>query len=176
TRRSSDLWTAKAHDLNYVIFRYFNVAGADASLKIGLKKQQITHLIPVAIEASLGMRDELVIFGKDYPTKDGTNIRDYIHVTDLAIAHVVGAKYLINGGKSDTFNLGSNKGYSNLDVAEAVHKIKPLKYQFGERRSGDTAVLTANATKAKAVLGWQTFLTLEDMITSDLAYRNTLKK
>ncbi|MBN3490054.1 UDP-glucose 4-epimerase GalE [Acholeplasma equirhinis] len=169
-------WTAQAHDLNYVIFRYFNVAGADSSLEIGLKKQQLTHLIPVTIEAALGLRKELVIFGDDYETKDGTNIRDYIHVTDLAIAHVVGAKYLMDGGKSDIFNLGSAKGYSNLEVANTVSKFLPVPFRFGPRREGDPAILIADASKAKRVLGWQTFLTLEDIITSDLAYREKISK
>ncbi|HLS99877.1 MAG TPA: UDP-glucose 4-epimerase GalE [Acholeplasma sp.] len=169
-------WASQAHDLNYVVFRYFNVAGADSSLEIGLKKQQLTHLIPVTIEAALGLRKELVIFGDDYDTKDGTNIRDYIHVTDLALAHVVGAKYLMDGGKSDVFNLGSSKGYSNKDVVEAVSKILPVPHRFGPRRAGDPAVLTADASKAKRILGWETKLTLDDIITSDLAYRNKISK
>ncbi len=164
-------WTSVAHDLNYVIFRYFNVAGADKSLEIGLKKRTLTHLIPVAIEAALGIRPSLTIYGNDYPTKDGTNIRDYIHVTDLAKAHVLGADYLGHGGKSEVFNLGSSKGYSNLDVAKAVDKVLHLNYSFGPIREGDPAILTADATKAKKILNWQTELTLEDIIKSDLAYR-----
>lgn len=169
-------WTSQAHDINYVIFRYFNVAGADASMEIGLKKAKLTHLIPVTIEAALGLRDSLTIYGDDYPTKDGTNIRDYIHVTDLAKAHVVGATYLFNGGSSDVFNLGSAKGYSNLDVAKAVNEVLPLKYSFGPRRDGDPATLTADASKAKRILGWETKLSLVDIIKSDLAYRKKISQ
>lgn len=169
-------WVSQAHDLKYVIFRYFNVAGADQSLEIGLKKQQLTHLIPIAIEAALGLRKELVIFGNDYDTKDGTNIRDYIHVTDLAQAHVIGAEYLQKGGASDVFNLGSSRGYSNLDVAEVVNNILPLPYSFGPRRAGDPAILTADASKAKRILNWETKLSLSDIVQSDLNYRKTLKK
>ncbi|VEU82032.1 UDP-glucose 4-epimerase GalE [Acholeplasma hippikon] len=169
-------WTSQAHDINYVIFRYFNVAGADASLEIGLKKAKLTHLIPVTIEAALGLRDSLTIYGNDYPTKDGTNIRDYIHVSDLAKAHVIGATYLFNGGKSDIFNLGSAKGYSNLDVANAVNEVLPLKFNFGPRRDGDPAILTADASKAKRILGWQTELSLVDIIKSDLAYRKKISQ
>ncbi len=169
-------WVAQAHDMKYVIFRYFNVAGADHSLEIGLKKQQLTHLIPIAIEAALGLRKELVVFGNDYETKDGTNVRDYIHVTDLAKAHVIGAEYLQKGGSSDVFNLGSSKGYSNLDVVKVVDSILPLPYSFGPRRPGDPAVLTADASKAKRILNWETKLTLKDIVQSDLDYRKTLKK
>lgn len=169
-------WVSKAHGLKYVIFRYFNVAGADHSLEIGLKKQQLTHLIPIAIEAALGLRKELVIFGNDYDTKDGTNIRDYIHVTDLAQAHVIGAEYLANGGASDIFNLGSSKGYSNLDVAHTVNSIIPLPYSFGPRREGDPAILTADVSKAKRILGWETKLSLKDIIQSDLNYRKKINK
>lgn len=169
-------WVSKAHGLNFVIFRYFNVAGADESLEIGLKKQQLTHLIPIAIEAALGIRKELVIFGNDYNTNDGTNIRDYIHVTDLAQAHVIGAEYLAKGGTSDIFNLGSSKGYSNLEVANTVDNIIPLPYTFGPRREGDPAILTADASKAKRILGWNTKLSLKDIIQSDLNYRKKINK
>lgn len=168
-------WASLAHGLKYCIFRYFNVAGADKSLEIGLKKQQLTHLIPVAIEAALGIREKLTIFGNDYPTKDGTNIRDYIHVSDLARAHVLGAEFLVKENRSEIFNLGSEKGYSNLDVAHTVNELLPLKFDFGPRRAGDPAVLTANASKAYKVLGFKTEYSLKDIVASDWAYRKKLK-
>lgn len=167
-------WTSNAHDLNYVIFRYFNVAGADDSLEIGLKKDLVTHLIPVAIQAALGIRKELKIFGDDYKTNDGTAVRDYIHVTDLAKAHVLGAKYLINGGKSDVFNLGSNSGYSVLEVVNAANEITKIPYSFDERRAGDPAMLIANIDKATKTLNWKPLKSLKEMIESDLAYRKKI--
>lgn len=169
-------WASLAHNLNYVVFRYFNVAGADSSLEIGLKKQQLTHLIPVTIEAALGLRDKLTIFGNDYDTKDGTNVRDYIHVSDLAKAHVTGCEYLLNGGKSDIFNLGSTNGYSNLEVANTVNEIIPLKYEFGPRRDGDPATLIADIKKANQVLGFKPQYNLKDIVLSDLAYRKNISK
>jgi UDP-glucose 4-epimerase len=167
-------WTAKAHGIHYVIFRYFNVAGADDSLKIGLMKDQLTHLIPVAIQGILGIRDQLTIYGDDYLTKDGTCVRDYIHVSDLAYAHVLGAEYLIKGGTSEIMNLGSNKGYTVLEVAHAVNDIAPLKYEIGPRRHGDPATLIASNKKAKSVLGWQPKYQLKDIVKSDYLYRQKL--
>lgn len=167
-------WVAGAHDFNYVIFRYFNVAGADKSLKIGLMKDQLTHLIPVAIQGIIGLRDHLTIYGNDYPTKDGTCVRDYIHVSDLAYAHVLGAHYLINGGISETMNLGSNSGYTVLEVAEAVNKIAPLKVVIGGRRDGDPAELIASNLKAKRILNWVPKYNLEDIVRSDYNYRKKI--
>jgi len=168
-------WTAKAHDFKYVIFRYFNVAGADSTLKVGLMKDQLTHLIPVAIQGILGLRDQLTIYGDDYPTKDGTCVRDYIHVSDLAYAHVLGAEYLVKNGQSEIMNLGSNKGYTVLEVAQTVNDISPLKYHIGPRRSGDPATLIASNTKAKSVLGWQPKYQLKDIVNSDYLFRQKLK-
>jgi UDP-glucose 4-epimerase len=164
-------WSSQAYDMSYCIFRYFNVAGADETLEIGLIKDQLTHLIPVAIQAALGKREQLMIYGKDYDTEDGTCVRDYIHVTDLAIAHVKGAHYLIEGGSSKIMNLGSGSGYSVLEVAQAVEKIIDLDYAFGPRRPGDPAILIASNDRAKAILGWEPQRTLTDMIRSDLAFR-----
>jgi UDP-glucose 4-epimerase len=169
-------WTAKAHGFNYVIFRYFNVAGADESLKIGLMKDQLTHLIPVAIQGILGIRDKLTIYGNDYLTKDGTCVRDYIHVSDLAYAHVLGAEYLVKGGASEIMNLGSNKGYTVLEVAQAVNELAPLKYEIGPRRHGDPATLIASNKKAKSILGWQPKYQLKDIVNSDYLYRQKLAK
>ena len=167
-------WTAQAHGFSYVVFRYFNVAGADQSLKIGLMKDQLTHLIPVAIQGILGIRDQLMIYGDDYPTKDGTCVRDYIHVSDLAYAHVLGAQYLDSGGKSEIMNLGSNKGYTVLEVAQAVNDIAPLKTQIGPRRQGDPATLIASNKKAKIILNWSPKYQLKDIVHSDYLFRKKL--
>lgn len=166
--------THKAHDLNYVIFRYFNVAGADISREIGLKSKLITHLIPKAIDVAL-KNEEIKIFGNDYNTNDGTCIRDYIHVSDIAHAHVLGAKHLINGNESNIFNLGSNKGYSVLEVIDEVNKIIPLKSVLAERRLGDPGVLIAESSKANKVLKWEPRYSLKEMIESDLSFRKTIK-
>lgn len=167
-------WVSNAHGFTYVIFRYFNVAGADQSMKIGLMKDQLTHLIPVAIQGILGIRDHLTIYGNDYPTKDGTCIRDYIHVSDLAYAHVLGAHYLLQGGKSETMNLGSNAGYTVLEVSEAVNEIAPLKVVIGLRRAGDPAELIASNDKAKRILGWSPKFNLKDIVRSDYNYRKKI--
>lgn len=169
-------WVTQAHGMNYLIFRYFNVAGADQSLKIGLKKDQLTHLIPVAIQALIGVRDQLNIYGNDYDTEDGTCVRDYIHVSDLAYAHVLGAEYLSKGGASTTINLGSNQGYSVLDVVKTVQKLGQMKYEIIERRPGDPAKLIASNEKAKKILQWQPKFGLEDIIRSDFEFRKTIKK
>ena len=169
-------WVTQAYGMKYLIFRYFNVAGADQSLKVGLKKDQLTHLIPVAIQALIGLREKLLIYGDDYDTEDGTCVRDYIHVSDLAYAHVLGAKYLKDGGQSTTINLGSNQGYSVLDVAKTVQKLGEMKYEITERRPGDPAKLIASNKKAKTLLHWEPKYGLEDIVNSDFEFRKTLKK
>ena len=169
-------WVTEAYGMKYLIFRYFNVAGADHSLKVGLKKDQLTHLIPVAIQALIGLREKLLIYGNNYDTEDGTCVRDYIHVSDLAYAHVLGAEYLSNGGSSTTINLGSNQGYSVLDVAKTVQKLGNMQYEITERRPGDPAKLIASNDKAKAILKWTPKYGLEDIIRSDYEFRKTLKK
>ncbi len=149
-------WTNKAHDLNYMCLRYFNVAGADVSGEIGEAHNPETHLIPLILQVPLGKREHISIFGTDYPTPDGTCIRDYIHVTDLVNAHILALEYLLKGGKSDICNLGSNNGYSVLEMIEAAREVTghivPAKIE--ERRSGDPAKLIASSEKAKALLGW----------------------
>jgi len=167
-------WVANAHDFNFVIFRYFNVAGADESLKIGLMKDQLTHLIPLAIQGIIGIRDHLTIYGNDYPTKDGTCVRDYIHVSDLATAHVLGAHYLFDGGKSETINLGSSNGFTVLEVANEVNKISPLKVVMGPRRDGDPAELIASNEKAQRILKWVPKYELKDIVLSDYNYRKKI--
>ena len=169
-------WVTEAYGMKYLIFRYFNVAGADHSLKVGLKKDQLTHLIPVAIQSLIGLREKLLIYGNNYDTEDGTCVRDYIHVSDLAYAHVLGAEYLSNGGSSTTINLGSNQGYSVLDVAKTVQKLGNMHYEITERRLGDPAKLIASNDKAKAILKWTPKYGLEDIIRSDYEFRKTLKK
>lgn len=164
-------WVCRAHDMTWGIFRYFNVAGADDSLKIGLYKDQITHLIPVTLQAALGIRESMTIFGTDYPTPDGSCIRDYIHVTDLVQAHILGAQHLVDGKKSFTINLGSGTGYSVREVVEATQKIIDVPFVEGPRRDGDPAALTADPSRAYEILGWKATRTLDEMIASDLAYR-----
>ena len=169
---------AKAFDMNYVIFRYFNVAGADASGKIGqaTKGREITHLIPVVIEAQSGIRKEMSIFGNDYETKDGTCIRDYIHATDLAKAHVLGVEHAFKGN-SGIFNLGSKNGFSVQEVVDAAEKVidKKVPYKIADRRQGDPAILVADNSNAKNVLNWKPELSLEEMIKSDNSWRNNKK-
>lgn len=169
-------WAANAYDMRYVVFRYFNVAGADKTLEIGYKVDKPTHLIPIANEAALGIRNHLDIYGDDYETRDGTCIRDYVHVTDLAQAHVLGVEYLNKGGESKTMNLGSNQGFSIMEVVKTLEGIHPVKYQFADRRAGDPAILVASNDQAKKILGWAPKLTLADMIKSDLDFhKKTLK-
>lgn len=150
-------WTHAAHDLNYVCLRYFNVAGADASGTIGEAHTTETHLIPLILQVPLGQRPHITVFGTDYPTQDGTCIRDYIHITDLVNAHILALRYLMTGGESNIFNLGSNTGYSVLEMIEAAREVTghPIPMEIGERRAGDPALLIASSEKAKKVLGWQ---------------------
>jgi UDP-glucose 4-epimerase len=167
-------WVAQAHGLNYCILRYFNVAGADSSLQIGLDKDQLTHLIPLIMQTALGLRDKLLIFGNDYDTPDGTCIRDYIHVTDLAQAHVLGAQYITGNDESILCNLGSSKGYSVTEVVQAALQMFDLAYEYVERRPGDPAKLIADTSRARDLLGWQPKLSLTDMLKSDYAYRKKI--
>lgn len=165
-------WTAEAEDLNYCIFRYFNVAGADASGEIGLAKDNLTHLIPVTIQAALGIREKLMIYGTDYNTVDGTCIRDYIHVTDLAQAHILGALYTLES-KSGIFNLGSKNGFSVKEIVETVQTVSGLKvpYEYTEKRAGDPAAIIASNNKAVEILNWKINHDLEGIINSDLNFR-----
>lgn len=150
-------WTHQAHELNYVCLRYFNVAGADVSGTIGEAHTTETHLIPLILQVPLGQRSHITVFGTDYATKDGTCIRDYIHITDLVNAHILALRYLMTGGESNIFNLGSNTGYSVLEMIEAAREVTghPIPIEIGERRAGDPALLIASSEKAKTVLGWE---------------------
>ncbi|WKX02600.1 UDP-glucose 4-epimerase GalE [Candidatus Mycoplasma mahonii] len=166
---------AKAYKMNYVIFRYFNVAGADAFGEIGqsTKSRELTHLIPVVIESASGIRKNMSIFGNDYKTKDGTCVRDYIHVSDLAKAHVFGAKYAFNG-KSNIFNLGSNNGFSVQEIVNSVESTPALKvpYNVEGRRDCDPAKLVASNDRALKELHWSPSFDLDIMIKSDYLWRN----
>lgn len=164
-------WVCKRYDMNYCIFRYFNVAGADSSLEIGLKKDNLTHLIPVVIQTALGIRNQITVFGNDYDTIDGTCVRDYIHVTDLAKAHILGAKYIQNNNKSILLNLGSNNGYSVKEIITEVEKIKHVNYKVGPRRAGDSARIIASNKKASNILGWKPEKNLNDIINNDMNFR-----
>ena len=164
-------WVCEAHGMNYCIFRYFNVAGADSTLEIGLLKDNLTHLIPVALQAALGLRDSMTVMGSDYDTPDGTCIRDYIHVTDLAKAHVLGAQYLVDERSSLLANLGSGTGFSVTEVLVEAESQIHVPHTYGGRRPGDPAKLIASTEVAESVLGWVPQLTLRDMISSDLAFR-----
>lgn len=149
-------WCSMAYDLKYVSLRYFNVAGAHPSGEIGEDHRPETHLIPLVLQVAQNKRNKLSIFGGDYPTKDGTNIRDYIHVVDLVQAHLLALDYLRSGGTSDIFNLGSGTGFSNLEIVEAAQRVTRCKipYEMIKRRVGDPAVLIASSDKIKKVLGW----------------------
>lgn len=141
----------------YVALRYFNAAGADESGNIGEDHSPETHLIPLVLEAALKKRPHITVFGTDYDTSDGTCIRDYIHVTDLASAHVLAMNYLINGGESRAFNLGSGNGFSVKDIIETAKKVTEIDIpvEYGERRVGDPCTLIASSECIKDVLGWK---------------------
>jgi UDP-glucose 4-epimerase len=146
----------KAYNLKFVALRYFNAAGADAEGGIGEDHSPETHLIPLTLDAAMKRRSHITIYGIDYPTPDGTCIRDYIHVTDLADAHILGLKYLLNGGKSEVFNLGNGNGFSVREVIETASRLTGLQIPIveGARRVGDPARLIGSAAKARAILGW----------------------
>jgi UDP-glucose 4-epimerase len=148
---------AAAHRLRYVILRYFNVAGADPQLRTGQSTPNTTHLIKVAVEAALGLRPKLQVFGTDYPTPDGTCIRDYIHVSDLVRAHSDALRYLRAGGDSATVNCGYGRGFSVLDVVDTVKKAAGIDFpvEYAPRRPGDPAQIVAACERAHSLLGWQ---------------------
>ncbi|MBU1213124.1 MAG: UDP-glucose 4-epimerase GalE [Alphaproteobacteria bacterium] len=148
--------TAAAHAFNYVALRYFNVAGADPQGRTGQSTPNATHLIKVACETALGRRAAMQVFGTDYPTRDGTCIRDYIHVKDLAMAHMVALGYLRKGGKSDVFNCGYSQGFSVSEVVLAVKKVSGINFEarLAERRAGDPAAIVAASDKIRARLQW----------------------
>ena len=147
----------RAHGLKWVALRYFNAAGAQPDATIGERHDPETHLIPLALRAVNGRLDHLTVYGSDYPTADGTCVRDYVHVCDLADAHLLAVTYLEKGGESRAFNLGNGDGFSVKQVIDSVERVTgrkvPLKH--GARRAGDPAVLVADAGAAKSILGWR---------------------
>lgn len=155
-----------SYGLNYVALRYFNAAGDSDDSQIGESHDPEPHVIPLVLYAALGRRDKIFIYGDDYPTKDGTCIRDYIHVNDLADAHIRALEYLNNGGKSDVFNLGTGNGYSVKEIVDEARKITGvnIKAEVVGRRPGDPAELIADNKKAKKVLGWNPKYNLEKII------------
>lgn len=168
---------SQASKLEYVILRYFNVAGADTSGQLGPSSKKAEHLIKVACDAVLGRRPYVGIFGTDFPTADGTGVRDYIHVEDLAAAHVDALKYLLTHHKSQTFNCGYGRGYSVQDVIEKAKEVSGVDFRTKAlpRRVGDPASVVADSQKIREVIGWQPkFDTLEAMITSALNWEKQL--
>lgn len=169
-------WTAKAHNLRYVSLRYFNACGAHESGKIGEAHNPETHLIPLILQVPNGQRESVSIFGEDYDTKDGTCVRDYIHVTDLAQAHILAVKYLSEGGESNIFNLGNGVGFTVKEVIDTARKVTghEIKAISSERRAGDPAKLIASSDKARTVLGWKPeHDDLEEIIASAWKWHST---
>ena len=150
-------WADKAYGIKFVPLRYFNVAGAKPDGSIGEDHMPETHLLPIVLQVAMGKRDKLQIFGDDYNTPDGTNIRDYVHPLDLADAHILAVDYLKAGNPSTAFNLGSSTGFSNRETLEEARKVtnKEIPAEIAPRRGGDPDVLVASSTKAREVLGWK---------------------
>ncbi|HIK44719.1 MAG TPA: UDP-glucose 4-epimerase GalE [Leptolyngbyaceae cyanobacterium M65_K2018_010] len=146
----------KAYDLHSVCFRYFNAAGAHPNGLLGEDHDPETHLIPLVLQTALGKRESISIYGTDYPTPDGTCVRDYIHVCDLADAHILGLEYLLKGGESTVFNLGNGNGFSVRQVIDAATRVtgKPIPVVEAERRPGDPPALVGGSDRARSILGW----------------------
>jgi UDP-glucose 4-epimerase len=164
-----------AYGLRYVSLRYFNAAGADASGVIGEEHNPETHVIPILLENALGIRDKFSVFGTDYNTRDGSCIRDYVHVTDLADAHIRAIDYLFKGGKSDCFNLGSGEGITVLELVKTVEMVtgKKINVSLENRRAGDPDELIADNTKAKTILGWvPSHSSIENIIRTAWVWHN----
>ena len=169
---------SSAYGLNYVSLRYFNAAGADHDAEIGESHNPETHLIPLVLDVAAGRKESVKIFGTDYNTTDGSAIRDYIHVMDLADAHILSLEYLKRGGKSNAFNLGNGNGYSVFDVVNTAIEIsgKKIKTIICDRRNGDPEKLVGDATKAKKILKWEPkFYDIQNIIESAWVWRNTKK-
>lgn len=164
----------QAYGLKTIKLRYFNAAGADAQTEIGEKHDPETHLVPIVIQSALGTRPETVIYGNTFPTKDGSAIRDYIHVEDLAQAHLLALQYVLQEQKSDVFNLGSSIGTSVLEIIQAVqsHSQKPVPIRIAPARPGEPAILMANPTKANKLLGWEPKHTLPSIIDTAWKWHN----
>ena len=162
-----------AYGLRSVGFRYFNAAGADPEGRSGEDHDPETHLIPLVLLTALGHRESIAIFGTDYPTPDGTCVRDYIHVSDLAQAHVLGLKYLLEGGRTEFINLGNGNGFSVNDVIETARKItrRSIPAVARDRRSGDPAMLVGSSDRGRVLLGWEPkYPSLDDIIAHAWAW------
>ena len=167
-------WCDCAYNIRYVALRYFNAAGSDTEAGIGEDHNPESHLIPLVMKTALGQRDHIGIFGEDYPTPDGTCVRDYIHVKDLAEAHLLTLAYLERSGSSDVFNLGNGAGYSVREIIETARRItgKEIKAVVEPRRGGDPSVLIASNKKAAEVLGWKPVLGLDQIISDAWAWHS----
>ncbi len=159
-------WHGVAHGLRHIALRYFNAAGADPAREIGEAHDPEPQLIPLILDAAAGRRAQIDVFGTDYPTPDGTAIRDYIHVQDLAEAHVLALRYLENGGESNALNLGTGEGHSVRDTIATARRVtgRAIRSRDTTRRAGDPPVLVADATRARQVLGWTPSLASLDRI------------
>ncbi|GAA0180737.1 UDP-glucose 4-epimerase GalE [Clostridium sediminicola] len=168
-------WCDNAYGIKYTVLRYFNAAGAHVSGKIGEDHRPESHLIPIILQVALGKRDKIMIFGDDYDTEDGSCVRDYIHVTDLASAHLMALNKLRDGGESKTYNLGNGKGFSVKEVIDVTRKVtgKEIKAEIAERRPGDPAILIASSEKAKKELDWKPrYDSLETIIETAWEWHN----
>lgn len=168
-----------AYDFRYVALRYFNACGADLESETGEWQGSSSNLIPLTLDAAIGAREDIGIFGTDYPTPDGTCIRDYIHVTDLADAHVLALKYLMDGGMSECFNLGNGKGFSVKEVIDMAKKVTGIDFKVTpkDRRAGDPPELIADSKKAKEILKWEPkYFDLETIMTSAWNWHKQFKK
>lgn len=163
---------SKAYSFKSIRFRYFNASGADPEGELGERHQPESHLIPLILQAASGQRDSIKIYGTDYNTPDGTAVRDYVHVNDLADAHIRGLEYLMNGGVTDYFNLGSGTGYSVRQVIDAVKRVtgKDFKVIETDRREGDPPYLIAESRKASDKLGWKVTFTLDEIVQNAWNY------
>ncbi|KAJ3189245.1 hypothetical protein HDU85_002870 [Gaertneriomyces sp. JEL0708] len=162
-------WCDEAFGLKYACLRYFNACGADESGDIGEDHEPESHLIPLVLQVPAGKREKVFIFGDDYPTEDGTCVRDYIHVTDLCVAHIQALDYLVAHNKSERFNLGCGKGYSVKQIIEAARRVTghPIPAEVKPRRAGDPATLIASSKKAEDVLGWtRKYQSIDDIVAS----------
>ena len=169
-------WTSNAHNLRFVSLRYFNACGAHPNGQIGEAHNPETHLIPLILQVPNGQREFISIFGNDYDTKDGTCVRDYIHVNDLAQAHILAMEYLRKGGESNIFNLGNGVGFTVKEVVEAARKITKHSIPAKEepRRAGDPSTLIASSDKAKEILGWKPqFADLETILSTAWKWHQT---
>ena len=172
-------WSDKAYGIKYVPLRYFNVAGSKPDGSIGEDHGPETHLLPIILQVAQGVREKIMIFGDDYNTPDGTNVRDYVHPFDLADAHLLAVEYLRKGNESTAFNLGSSTGFSNLQILEAARKVtgKEIPAEKADRRPGDPDTLIASSEKARTVLGWKPqFDNIEKIIQSAWAWHSSHPK